>query len=71
MSELYKDFRIVPQGSFPLLKIMAKAQGQIPTALSGMYTNTSEAKKDIDLFMSHKPVKKSKVVKDGESKNTG
>ena len=75
MDNVYKDYRIEPEGTFPLWLIKPKAQGQVPAALRGRYTSVPEAKKDIDKYEQTKPAKvvkpvKKKVTKDGESNST-
>ena len=62
--QVYKDYRIVPQGSFPMWVIKPKGQGQVPVPLRGMYSSVPEAKKHIDQVKATvEPKAKKKAVK--------
>ena len=61
--QIYKEYRIVPHGSFPMWVVKAKAQGQVPVDLRGMYSTVPDAKKHIDQVDRAKPKTKKKAVK--------
>ena len=47
----YKGYRIEGLGTFPMVSIKAKGQGQIPAVLQGFYTTTTEAFKAVDMYL--------------------
>lgn len=44
----YRGYRVVPLGTFAMLKIMPPGSGSIPAELQGYFTNWREAKIAID-----------------------
>lgn len=54
----YKDYRIVTDGTFSMFVIKAKAQGQVPEELRGMYTSSLQAQIAIDGYVPKRGGKK-------------
>lgn len=56
----YKNYRIVPLGTFPMVKIMPPGSGDIPKALEGFFTTVTEARQAIDRSLDNLKTKRSK-----------
>lgn len=54
----YKEYRIETDGTFSMFVIKAKAQGQIPQELRGMYTSAAQAQIAIDGYVPKRGGKK-------------
>jgi hypothetical protein len=57
---LYKDYRIVGDGTYGYKEIKPVAKGSVHQSLRGKYTTAVKAQKDIDTYL------ESKVVKGGK-----
>lgn len=63
---IYKNYQIKPHKTIPTCYIVVTdgQGGKVPAMLTGMYTNTTFAKQDIDRYLDSKPVKEPKNAKE-------
>lgn len=63
---IYKNYQIKPHKTIPTCHIVVTdgKGGKVPDMLTGMYTNTTFAKQDIDRYLDSKPVKEPKNAKE-------
>lgn len=48
---IYKGYRVVGLGTFPVFEIKPQSTGKIPKALQGMFTTKDVAFKQIDSYL--------------------
>lgn len=68
MEQTYRGYRIVPLGTFSLLKIQAPGSGTVPAALNGLFTSKAQAEMAIDRSMNS--LKKRGRKKNGTEEST-
>jgi hypothetical protein len=66
IEEYPRSFKVVPNGKFPVYKIVAEDNKEVPTALSGQYVTIPSAKNAINIFLynyEQEEIKKAKYHK--------
>jgi hypothetical protein len=67
---IYRGYRVMSLGTFPMIEIKALKSGDIPTVLKGLFTSRTDAQKAIDQYL-NKLVKKGKRDEQKGSTATG
>lgn len=70
---IYKNYRIVPLGTFAMFKIQPPGSGDIPKELEGNFTTTAIAKQTIDRYTNTMltKVKRKRINDEKDSAVTG